>query len=123
MTWPEVARLAVFDELVANDDRHLENLIRQGPARYIAVDNERILFGEPWFNMDLSGFEHRSCEANVLAATIAEGPEQLIRQRMARVAQQLILGTTFTVPRGGRRSRTTLFCAARHNKPPHRYAE
>ncbi len=100
MNWPEVARLAVFDELVANDDRHLENLIRQGPARYMAVDNERILFGEPWFNLDLSVFDHRSCEANVLAATVAEGPDQLVRQRMARIAQQLILGTTLTVPVG-----------------------
>jgi hypothetical protein len=100
MTWPEVARLAVFDELVANDDRHLENLIRQGPAKYIPVDNERILFGEPWFNMDLASFAGRACEANVLAATIAEGPDQIMRQRMARIAQQLILGTLFAVPAG-----------------------
>jgi hypothetical protein len=100
MTWPEAARLAVFDELLANDDRHLENLVRQGPAKYIAIDNERILFGEPWFNMELSSFIGRSCQANVLAATIAEGPEQGMRQRMARIAQELILGTSFTVPEG-----------------------
>jgi hypothetical protein len=36
LNWPHVARLAVFDELLGNDDRHLGNLVQQIQARWSA---------------------------------------------------------------------------------------
>jgi hypothetical protein len=98
MNWPHVARLAVFDELLANDDRHLDNLIRRGPKDYLLIDNERILFGEPWFDLDLSTLRARRCDSNILADTIAEGADQVTRKRMIHLAQQFMLGTELEVP-------------------------
>jgi hypothetical protein len=98
MNWPYVAHSAVFDELVGNDDRHIENLIRCGPHNYTLIDNERILFGEPWFNLDLSELRNRRCEPNVLADTIAEGTDELVRRRMMDVAQRMITETVLTAP-------------------------
>ena len=98
MNWPPVARVAVFDELMGNDDRHLENLIRCGPHEYTIIDNERILFGEPWFTLDLNQLRTRRCDANVLADTIAEGTDEVMRQRMIHIAQRLVMETTLTVP-------------------------
>jgi len=98
MNWPNVARLAVFDELMANDDRHLNNLIRRGPHDYLVIDNERILFGEHWFNRDLKPLQRRRCDANVLADTISETTDQDIRQRMMRIAQHFVMTTLLTVP-------------------------
>lgn len=98
MNWPHVARVAVFDELVGNDDRHLENLIRRGRHDYTLIDNERILFGEPWFKLDLNELRMRRCDANVLADTISEGTDEIMRRRMLDVAQRLVMETSLHVP-------------------------
>ena len=98
MNWPHVARVAVFDELMGNDDRHVENLIRRGSHDYTLIDNERILFGEPWFMRDLSELQTRRCDANVLADTIAEGSDMIMRRRMLDVAQRLLMETLLHVP-------------------------
>ena len=100
MSWPHAAHFAVFDELLGNSDRHIDNLIRRGPRDYIPIDNEQILFGEPWFGLDLSSLEDRRCDPNILANTIAEGSDQLIRQRMLQVASRYLMMTLLTEPRG-----------------------
>ena len=91
MNWPLIANVAVFDELLGNDDRHIANLIRRGPQDYVLIDNERILFGEPWFDQDLTRFATRRCDANVIADTIAEGTDELMRQRMIAIAQRFVM--------------------------------
>jgi len=98
MNWPYVAHAAAFDELMGNDDRHIENLIRCGPRDYTLIDNERILFGEPWFNLDLNELRTRRCDANVLADTIAEGTDEVMRRRMMDIAQRMIIATPLTPP-------------------------
>jgi hypothetical protein len=37
MSWPDVARVAVFDELLGNDDRHINNLVRRGPRDFLPI--------------------------------------------------------------------------------------
>lgn len=98
MNWQQVARAAVFDELMGNDDRHLGNLIRRGPHDYLVIDHERILFGEPWFGRDLDGLHSRPCDANVLADTIAEGTDEIMRQRMLAIARHYVMATLLEVP-------------------------
>lgn len=98
MNWPHIARAAVFDELMGNDDRHVENLIRCGPHDYTLIDNERIVFGEPWFNLNLADLCGRNCDANVLADTISEGADVVMRRRMMDVAQRLVMDTMFATP-------------------------
>lgn len=98
MSWPDVARVAVFDELLGNDDRHIDNLIRRGPRDYVPIDNERILFGESWFNLDLSELQSRRCDPNILANTIAEGSDQVIRQRMLHIARDYLMKTVLIEP-------------------------
>lgn len=98
MNWPHVAKLAVFDELVGNDDRHIDNLVRRGLNDYVPIDNERIVFGERWFAGDISGWRERRCDANILADAIAEGTDEVMRQRMISYAQYFIRETVFEVP-------------------------
>jgi hypothetical protein len=98
MNWPEAARTAVFDELVANDDRHLDNLVRCGTHSFLLIDSERILFGEAWFGQDLSAYRTKRCEANALAATIAESTDEVARQRMQRHAEYYVRATPLVVP-------------------------
>jgi hypothetical protein len=98
MNWPHIANVAVFDELMGNDDRHISNLIRSGPQDYILIDNERILFGELWFDSDLHRLVRRRCDSNVLADSIAEGTDEVMRQRMISYAQRYVMETRFDVP-------------------------
>jgi hypothetical protein len=98
MNWPHVANVAVFDELMGNDDRHISNLVRSGPQQYILIDNERILFGESWFEYDLHNLVRRRCDSNVLADSIAEGTDEVMRQRMISCAQRYVMATTFSAP-------------------------
>ena len=97
-SWPEVARWAVFDELVGNDDRNLGNLVRRGPRDYMAIDHERLLFGEPWFQIPLQSLQSRRCDPNILANTIAEGADPSIGQQMLRVARDWMLKTVLSTP-------------------------
>jgi hypothetical protein len=98
MNWPHIAKVAVFDELMANDDRHLENLIRRAPHDYVLIDNERILFGDCWFDQDLSAFETRKCDSNILADTIGEGTDEVMQHRMLQIAQHFVMQTLLEVP-------------------------
>ncbi len=98
LNWPHAARLAVFDELLGNDDRHLGNLVRCGPHDYVLIDNERILFGEPWFERDMSPLRTRPCDGNALAETIAEGTDEIMTQRMMSIAQYFVTQTLLVVP-------------------------
>jgi hypothetical protein len=98
LNWPHTARLAVFDELLGNDDRHLGNLVRCGPHDYLLIDNERILFGEPWFQRDLTQLQTRHCDANALATTIAETTDEVMAQRMMSIAQHFVSQTVLVVP-------------------------
>jgi|GEM_PF-4704411 len=98
MNWPHVARLAVFDELIGNDDRHIDNLVRCGPGDYVPIDNERILFSENWFASDINEWRDRRCDANVIADAIAEGTDEVMRQRMISIAQRFIRETILEVP-------------------------
>jgi hypothetical protein len=98
MNWPEIARVAAFDELMANDDRHISNLVRYGPNRYMLIDNERMLFGQPWFERDLQELKSRRCDPNVLADTIAEGTDEEARRRMMDVARRMMMGTMLQTP-------------------------
>ena len=98
MNWQYVARAAVFDELMANDDRHLGNLVRRGPHDYVLIDNERMLFGEQWFGQELAPYRTRPCDANILADTIGSGTDEVARQRMMTVAQNFVIQTLLVVP-------------------------
>jgi|ERR1700733_2371628 hypothetical protein len=98
MNWQYAARTAVFDELMANDDRHLGNLVRRGPHDYVLIDNERIVFGEQWFGHDLQPFRSRPCDSNILADTIASGTDELARQRLLMIAQNFVMQTILVVP-------------------------
>jgi len=98
LNWPHAARVAVFDELLGNDDRHLENLVRRGPHDYMLIDNERILFGEPWFGRELDEFRARHNDANILASTIGEATDEVMRQRMMSIAQYFVSGSLLEVP-------------------------
>jgi hypothetical protein len=98
MNWQYAARTAVFDELMANDDRHLGNLVRRGPRDYVIIDNERILFGEQWFEQDLQPFRSRPCDSNILANTIASGTDELARQRIMTIAQHFVMQSVLVVP-------------------------
>ena len=98
MNWPHIANVAVFDELLANDDRHIPNLIRCGPHEYSLIDNERILFGEQWFDRDLDGLVIRRCDANVIADTIAEGSDEIMRRRMLILAQGYVMQISLKAP-------------------------
>lgn len=100
MNWPYVAHVAVFDELLGNDDRNIGNLVRRGPHNYLMIDSERILFNEPWFDCDLTNFEGRPCDPNILADTIAEGSDQVARQRMLSIARQYVMTTLLSEPPG-----------------------
>jgi hypothetical protein len=62
----------------------------------VLIDNERILFGKPWFDQDLSQFANRRCDANVIADTIAEGTDELMRQRMIAIAQRFVMQIQLT---------------------------
>lgn len=98
LNWPYVARAAVFDELVGNDDRHNANLVRCGEHNYVVIDHERLLFGGRWFDADLASFKQQRCDSNVLADTISMGTDELMRRRMMQVAQHLVRETLLTVP-------------------------
>jgi hypothetical protein len=98
LNWPHVARTAVLDELLGNDDRHIANLIRRGLHDYMLIDNERIMFGIPWFDIDLKSLEGRRCDPNILADTIAETTDDLMRKRMMDVAHHLMRVTHLTPP-------------------------
>jgi hypothetical protein len=102
MNWPHVANAAVFDELMGNDDRHIANLIRSAAHEYVLIDNERMLFGESWFQRDIKEFSARKCDANVLADTIAEGSDTVMRQRMIHLAQRYVMNTILTAPDVGK---------------------
>lgn len=99
MNWPQIANVAVFDELLGNDDRHISNLVRCGPHDYSLIDNERILFGENWFGQDLTQQSSRRCDANIIADTIAEGTDELMRRRMLTVAQKYVMQIELKLPR------------------------
>jgi hypothetical protein len=98
MNWPHIAQVAVFDELMGNDDRHIDNLIRCGNHDYVLIDHERIIFGEPWFNLDLELMRTKRCDANALADTIAEGGDQVMKQRMISLAQRYVRQNILYVP-------------------------
>ena len=98
MNWPHIAILAVFDELLGNDDRHISNLIRCGPQDYSPIDNERILFGEQWFENDLDEFISRRCDANIIADSIAECSDEVMRRRMIEVAQRFVMHLNLRAP-------------------------
>ncbi len=96
MNWPYAAHIAVFDELICNDDRHIGNLVRCGEHDYMAIDHERILRGEPWFTAELDAVS--PCDANGLASTIAEGTDQVMRQRMIQIASRYVLSHLLYTP-------------------------
>lgn len=98
MNWKYIANVAVFDELLGNDDRHIDNLVRIAPGDYSIIDNERILFGESWLGTDTMALVSRQCDSNVLADTIAEGTDEVARQRMLRLAQWFVRETVLHAP-------------------------
>lgn len=111
LNWAHVARAAVLDELLGNDDRHIGNLIRRGPHDYMLIDNERIMFGIPWFDADLKPLESRRCDPNILADTIAEtADDDLMRRRMMDIAHHLMRVTHLVPPETCERIES--FCGA-----------
>lgn len=99
LLWPGCARAAVFDELVANSDRHASNLIRQGAADYRIIDHERIMFGEHWFDIeDLRDYVPRNSQGNCLAQTIAKCTDDVLRQRLRHYAQIFMREVSLSVP-------------------------
>lgn len=97
MNWPQVARASVFDELIGNGDRHVGNLVRCGLNDYLIIDNEHFLFGLDWLT-NSEDLRMRRCDANSLADSIAEGTDEVMRQRMVKLAQNFVLQMSFTVP-------------------------
>lgn len=98
MNWSHVANLAVFDELLGNDDRHIGNLLRCAPHDYLLIDNEGILFGEDWFHSDLTNFPSRRCDSNIIADSIAEGTDDVARMRMVTMAQRYVMQVQLQQP-------------------------
>jgi hypothetical protein len=41
--WPDLAKTMAFDDIIANVDRHLNNLIRIGPSTYAVIDHGRLV--------------------------------------------------------------------------------
>lgn len=99
LLWPNCARAAIFDELVANSDRHASNLIRQGPADYRVIDHERIMFGDHYFNVEsLGGYAPRNSQGNCLAQTIARCTDEVLQQRLRFYAQLFMREVALKVP-------------------------
>ena len=96
--WPRITDLAVFDELIANDDRHLSNLLRLGSRNYVLIDNERILFGTQWFGTDLESLISRRLDANIIADSIAMGADEIMKRRMLTAAREYALKKVLRVP-------------------------
>jgi hypothetical protein len=98
INWSYVARVAVFDELMGNDDRRIDNLVRRGLHDYAIIDNERIVFGMRWFDLDLTNLEAKPCDPNILADTLAGAIDESGRQRMMDAANHLMRVTPLFVP-------------------------
>lgn len=98
MNWPQVARAAVYDELIGNGDRHVRNLVRCGLSDYVLIDHEHFLFDENWLVSNVDHLRTRRCDANALADSIAEGTDEVVRQRMIKLAQNYVLQKYFTAP-------------------------
>jgi len=98
MNWQPIARVALFDEILGNDDRHVDNLIRVGQHEYILIDHERIVFALPWFETNVHELRAKRCDANALATTIAGGTDQVMRQRLIYTAHRFTQERMFEVP-------------------------
>ena len=96
--WPSIATLAVYDELIGNDDRHISNLIRCGRHQYCVIDNERMLFGEQWFSAELDELTRRRCDPNKIANSISESTDDLLQRRMIAIAEKHARETRLEVP-------------------------
>jgi len=95
MSWRYVAAAAAFDELIGNGDRHLGNLLRTGPSEFVLIDQERMVFERNWLASGLDGLQDQRCDSNILATTVSEGPDELLRRRMMNCAQSLMSETLF----------------------------
>lgn len=89
--WDSCAKVAVFDELIANQDRHMSNMIRIGRHNYRVIDHEKMIFDDSWFvNASPLEYKGRNSSANALARTIANCTDELLRQKMKRTANEFL---------------------------------
>lgn len=99
LVWPKCVQTALFDELVANSDRHVSNLIRQGPGDYRAIDHEGIMFGDDYFGIEsLLDYAPRNSRGNCLLQTIARCTDEVLQQRLRHHAQLLLREMLLDVP-------------------------
>ncbi len=69
-SWPDYRRVALFDELVANPDRHIGNLLFDGKDKFWLIDHSHALTGPNWTPNDLR-FDAQV--ENILLQTIIYG--------------------------------------------------
>lgn len=85
--WKFIERAAVFDELIFNEDRHINNLVHVGGNDLVLIDHEHA-FG-PVLNGEPERFVDAMLNGNPLVDFIASGEDQLRIRRMIRAAKEM----------------------------------
>lgn len=74
LRWPDLAKSMAFDDIIANVDRHLNNLIRIGPSTYAVIDHGRLVANDGnWTTTHLIDTQHYT---NRLVDILFEDPSE-----------------------------------------------
>lgn len=92
--WPDHAKTLAFDDIIANLDRHMNNLLRIGESRYALIDHGRLIVESGhWQASDLNA--EQEFNNRLLSILYDDDPAQIANSMIAAAenATALLTGT------------------------------
>lgn len=97
LKWRHCQEVAVFDELICNSDRTIDNLLRNGPNEFLIIDHDQALGGTDWTPESLVSRLTKPLNANCLADLIISSQDQVGTHRMLKISEDY--AQKFRLPR------------------------
>lgn len=88
LSWPDLPMAAVFDELIINDDRNYQNILRVSDQKFKLIDHEQA-FGRVNQTSNLEDVFSMPSKGNYLASLILNSEYELAKRRLYKAAKDI----------------------------------
>jgi len=88
LCWPELPMAAAFDELIVNDDRNYQNILRISDQKFKLIDHEQAFGNVRDLDKLVEAFSRRS-NGNYLANLIFNSGHELTRRRLYACVEEI----------------------------------